>query len=74
VFFRDTCAREARAAGVSGWIRNRADGSVEAWFEGPAPAVQAMVAWCRHGPRHAEVADVEAVADSPAGLEGFRIQ
>ena len=74
VFFRDACAREARAAGVAGWVRSRADGTVEAWFEGPAAAVEALVGWCRHGPRHASVDGVEVVADSPTGLESFRIQ
>lgn len=74
VFFRDRCAREARARHVSGWIRNRGDGSVEAWFEGGTEAVQAMVAWCRHGPPHAEVTGVDAETVSPTGLESFRIQ
>lgn len=74
VFFRDSCARAARAAGVGGWVRNCGDGTVEAWFEGPAPAVEAMVAWCRHGPPHARVDGVDVTADSPAGLETFRIQ
>jgi len=74
VFFRDSCARQARAAGVGGWVRNRADGTVEAWFEGPPEAVEAMVGWCRNGPPHAQVDRVHVVADSPAGLESFRIQ
>jgi len=74
VFFRDTCAREARAAGVAGWVRNRADGTVEACFEGQAASVERLVAWCRDGPAHAEVDGVEVMAVSPAGLEVFRIQ
>lgn len=74
VFFRDSCARQARAEGVAGNIRNRADGTVEARFEGPAEAVDRLVAWCRTGPAHAEVTDVEVSEDSPTGLEGFRIQ
>jgi acylphosphatase len=74
VFFRDSCAREARAAGVAGWIRNRPDGSVEAWFEGPPASVDALVDWCRHGPPHADVDGVEVIEDSPTGLEAFRIQ
>jgi len=74
VFFRDSCARQARAAGVAGWVRNRSDGSVEARFEGRAAAVAAMVAWCGHGPAQADVDGVEVVQDRPAGLEGFRIQ
>lgn len=74
VFFRDACVRQARAAGVSGWVRNRADGSVEAWFEGSPQAVEKLVAWCRQGPPHAEVDEVDAMDAGPAGLEGFRIQ
>ncbi len=74
VFFRDSCARAARAAGVGGWVRNRGDGTVEAWFEGPPAAVESMVDWCRHGPPHADVEAVDVTTDSPAGLETFRIQ
>jgi len=74
VFFRDSCAREARAAGVAGRIRNRSDGAVEAVFEGRREAVERLVAWCRHGPSQAVVTAVEVSEDSPAGLESFRIQ
>jgi acylphosphatase len=74
VFFRDSCARTARAAGVTGEIRNRADGAVEARFEGRPEAVDALVTWCRDGPSHAMVTAVEVTEDSPTGLEGFRIQ
>lgn len=74
VFFRDSCAREARAAGVAGWVRNRADGSVEAWFEGRTDAVERLVAWCREGPSRADVDSVDVVEDSSTGLEDFRIQ
>ncbi|CAA9276310.1 MAG: Acylphosphate phosphohydrolase, putative [uncultured Acidimicrobiales bacterium] len=74
VFFRDSCARRARAEGVAGWVRNRADGRVEAWFEGPPQAVENLVAWCRQGPPHATVTRVDVTAESSAGLEAFRIQ
>jgi acylphosphatase len=74
VFFRDSCARLARADGVSGWVKNRADGRVEALLEGSPQAVENLVAWCRQGPRHAEVSEVEVIDERPAGLEGFRIQ
>jgi len=74
VFFRDSCARQARAEGVAGWVRNRPDGRVEAFFEGQAQAVEQLVAWCRHGPAHARVIGLEVVEDRPAGLETFRIQ
>jgi acylphosphatase len=74
VFFRDSCAREARRQGVTGWVKNRGDGRVEAWFEGHPQAVENLVTWCRQGPPHARVTGVEVEAVSPAGLEGFRIQ
>jgi acylphosphatase len=45
VFFRDTCRQMAVTYGVSGWVRNRADGRVEAVFEGPAGDVARLVEW-----------------------------
>jgi acylphosphatase len=74
VFYRDTCRRAAVDAGVGGWVRNRPDGTVEAVFEGPADAVDRLVAWCRRGPRDAVVDEV-TVTDEPAqGEPGFRIR
>jgi acylphosphatase len=64
VGFRASCAHRAEALGLGGWVRNRSDGSVEAVFEGPVAAVDAMVAWCREGPAMAKVTAVE-VADEP---------
>ena len=66
VAFRASCQRQAGYLGVTGWVRNRWDGSVEALFEGPADAVDAMVRWCHHGPTAAEVTSVE-VSEAPAG-------
>lgn len=74
VFFRDTCARRARAEGVAGWIRNRADGRVEAWFEGRPQAVDNMVTWCREGPPRAGVENVEVIEEVPASMGAFRIE
>ena len=71
VFFRDTCRREARAAGVAGWVRNRSDGAVEAVFEGPDEAVHRMVDWCRTGPRYAEVDRIDVEDEQPTGEIGF---
>ena len=73
VFFRVACAREASAAGVTGWVRNTADGSVEAVFEGEAAAVEAMTGWCRHGPSGAQVDRVDVFDEPPEGLSGFDI-
>ena len=74
VFFRDSCRQRARSRGVAGWVTNRPDGAVEAVFEGDAGAVQAMVDWCGHGPRGAEVESVDESTEDPEGLSGFDIR
>jgi acylphosphatase len=74
VFFRDSTAQEARARGVAGWVRNCADGTVEAVFEGPAGAVRALVAWAGEGPEHARVERVEAHDEPAEGLRGFEVR
>ncbi len=73
VFFRDTCRREATAAGVAGWVRNRGDGRVEAVFEGEDAAVARMIAWCRLGPRSADVTEVTVTEEPAEGLRGFEV-
>ena len=74
VGFRYAAADAARARGLSGWIRNRPDGTVEAAFEGEEAAVEALVRWCERGPRGAEVAGVEVFEEPPEGLERFEIR
>jgi len=72
VFYRDWFVERARALGLNGWVRNRADGSVEAVVEGPAEAVDRMIALARDGSPASRVADVAVHVDAPAGvLEGF---
>lgn len=71
VFFRDTVRRRAVAAGVSGWVRNNPDGTVEAVFEGEAPEVERLVAFCRDGPRGARVDEVAVTVEDPEALRGF---
>jgi acylphosphatase len=73
VGFRFGVERAARSRGVAGWVRNRPDGAVEAVFEGEPEDVEALVAFCRHGPRGAAVERVEVEAESAEGLAGFRI-
>ena len=73
VFYRDTCRRTARRYGVAGWARNRPDGTVEAVFEGPREAVNALVAWAFRGPAEAHVTGVEVVEERPEGLVGFAV-
>ena len=75
VFFRDSCREQARLLGVSGWVRNRSDGSsVEAVFEGSEEAVRRMVAWCHHGPPRAFVEAVDVVDEPPEGEATFRVR
>ena len=74
VFFRDSCRREARARGVSGWVSNTPDGSVEAVFEGPAGAVDELIEWVHQGPPHATVAGVSVRTERPEGLSGFQVR
>lgn len=73
VFFRDTCRREARSRGVTGWVRNAKDGSVEAAFEGEPAAVEAMINWSHRGPEGADVTAVEVVEEPPQGETRFRV-
>lgn len=70
VFFRDTCRREASRHGVSGWVRNTSEGTVEAVFEGASSAVDAMVAWVHEGPPAARVDGVDVVDEPPMGVAG----
>ena len=74
VSYRAWTQDEARARGLSGSVRNRGDGGVEAVFSGPAEAVERMIALCWAGPAGARVTDVAVreVADPPAA-GGFEI-
>ena len=73
VGFRFAVERAAGMRRVSGWVRNRPDGSVEAVFEGEPEDVEALVDFCGRGPRGAAVERVEVSSESPEGLAGFRI-
>jgi acylphosphatase len=59
VFFRASTRDEARARGLTGWVRNRPDGRVEAVFEGDKRLVEKMLAWCRKGSPYAYVDHLE---------------
>ncbi|HVC24331.1 MAG TPA: acylphosphatase [Acidimicrobiales bacterium] len=74
VWFRESCRRVAIRHGVVGWVRNLADGRVEAVFEGDAPAVAALVAWCQEGSTDAVVDAVEELAEPPQGFSGFSVR
>jgi acylphosphatase len=74
VFFRETARRKATEAGISGWIANRSDGTVEAVFEGPSEAVEELVAFCRDGPTAATVERADVTEEKPEGLIGFNVR
>lgn len=74
VFFRQNTLNQTRSLGVNGWVRNLADGRVEAVFEGDEPAVNKVVAYCRYGPKNAEVQKVEVSYENYIGeFNDFKI-
>ena len=74
VFFRDTTRRVARQHGVSGWVRNRRDGAVEAVFEGDEDAVAQLIRFAHDGPRGARVDRVEIYEEQPEGTIDFSVR
>ena len=67
VFFRVETKRAADGFGVLGWVRNRRDGTVEALIEGDRDRVDALLEWCKEGPPHAQVSDVDVDWEAYAG-------
>ncbi|HEV2712643.1 MAG TPA: acylphosphatase [Gaiellaceae bacterium] len=73
VFFRAEARNRASSLGLGGWVRNRPDGTVEAVFEGKRDRVESMVDWCRRGPAHADVENVEVAWEEPRGESAFSV-
>jgi len=74
VYFRATTRNTAREHGVDGWVRNLADGRVEAAFEGPEDDVESLIEFCHEGSKAARVDDVEVSYEEPQGEDGFRVR
>lgn len=75
VFFRAYTRDKARALGLSGWVRNCADGSVEAVAEGPESELKQLVAWCDQGSPSSEVERVECRWEDARGeFAGFSVR
>jgi acylphosphatase len=73
VWYRDSMRREAEKLGVSGWCRNRSDGTVEAMVQGEVAAVDALLAWAHRGPELAQVSRVDVTVGS-GSFEDFAIR
>ncbi len=74
VFFRAYAEDEASFRQVAGWIRNAADGRVEAAFEGSPASVDAMIRWCHRGSPASAVTGVEVRWEAVRGETGFRVR
>lgn len=74
VFFRASMARLAKEQDVSGWVRNLADGSVEALLEGEEESVAEVVDWARRGPPAARVDSIQVAEVKTGNVKGFRIE
>jgi acylphosphatase len=72
VSYRYWTVSEATARGLDGWVRNRRDGSVEAFLSGPTATVDEMIEACRQGPRAARVTDIEMHAENTRAARGFQ--
>ncbi|HSN21189.1 MAG TPA: acylphosphatase, partial [Usitatibacter sp.] len=73
VGYRFATVREAVRLGISGWVRNRADGSVEALAQGTPAAIDALVEWAQRGPPASRVEDVD-VSEAAGEFESFEVR
>jgi acylphosphatase len=69
VWYRESMRQEAAQLGVTGWVRNRLDGSVEAVVQAAPQAVEAITEWCKRGPERTEVTRVE-IAEAGEAASG----
>lgn len=74
VGYRAWVVRAANGLGLTGWVRNRDDGSVEAVFQGPPDVVQDMLRRCEIGPPAADVSRVEVIGEGGGAYQGFEVR
>jgi acylphosphatase len=74
VGYRYWTEQTAADAGLSGWVRNRRDGTVEAVFSGPPDGVAEMIERCRHGPPAARVSSIDIDEEADAPPSGFEMR
>ena len=74
VWFRESTRKQAVELGVSGWVKNRVDGTVEALIEGPEDSVKKLIDWCHKGPPYAKVDQVDEIwVDWKGELDSFKV-
>ena len=74
VYYRASALQQAQRLGLGGWVRNCADGSVEAVAEGPRDKIEGLIAWCKSGPPGARVTVVDVRWEAPENaFRGFSI-
>ena len=73
VFFRASAQAQASELGVTGWIRNLHDGTVEVHAEGNQDALSHFIEWCRKGPPLAEVSQCDLNWVTPQTMSNFKI-
>lgn len=74
VFYRAKTQKKAEALGLSGWVQNCQDGSVEIHAEGDKEQVQALIQWCHRGPALASVSNIDLSWREAEGLRSFDIR
>jgi acylphosphatase len=75
VYFRASALQQAQTPGLTGWVMNCLDGSVEAIAEGTRAKLEELIAWCRHGPTGARVTNVDIRWETPEhAFRGFTIR
>ena len=74
VFFRLAAKKKADKLGLTGWVKNLADGKVEAVFEGDKDKIEEMLQWAKRGPFLAKVENLEIIRDDyTGGFTNFKI-